>query len=109
MKKEKGYQIAKEFNILEKVKKLENDLLKIKGVSSVEFDLCGFYDDIYQVIFLTEYDILVDNDYFKNRKELINRVLETAKENGLTKTEDIIEDFGASFYFVTRCNKDWIK
>ena len=104
----KDYQIAKEFNILERVKKLENDLLKIKGVSSVEFDLCGFYDDIYQVIFLTEYDILVDNDYFKNRKELINRVLETAKENGLTK-EDPIQDYGKTFYFVTRCDKDWIK
>ena len=108
MIKEKQSKIAEEFNIIEKIKKLENDLLQVKGVLNVEFDLCGFYDNINQVIFLTEYDIVNDGNYFEKRKNLIDNVLEVAQNNGLKRTEDSIEDYGKHFYFITRCSKEWI-
>lgn len=110
MKKERQHMIAKEFNILENVKKLESELLQIKGVVEIEFDLCGFYDNLNQVIFLTKYDIPSNSiNYFSQRKELVNRVLEVAENNGLKRTKDNIEDYGQHYYFVTKCNKDWIK
>ncbi|WP_346938121.1 hypothetical protein [uncultured Clostridium sp.] len=107
--KEKQIKIAEEFNIIEKIKKLESDLLQVKGVLNVEFDLCGFYDNLNQVIFLTKYNITNDENYFEERKNLINNVLKVAQNNGLKRTEDSIEDYGEHFYFVTRCSKEWIE
>lgn len=102
--KERTLNTAKRFGILDRIEKLEADLLKIDRINRVEFDLDGFYDDLNQVIFVTEYDIPVTLDnYFEVRKQLINDVLRVAKENGLNRTEDRIEDYGAHFYFVTSC------
>jgi len=106
--KEKQIKIAEKFNIIEKIKKLESDLLQVKGVVSVDFDLCGFYDNLNQVIFLTKYNIANDENYFEERKNLINNVLKVAQNNGLNRTEDRIEDYGEHFYFVTGCSKEWI-
>ena len=106
--KEKTLYIAKRFSILNKVEKLEKELLKIKGVVEVDFDLSGFYDDLNQVIFLTKYDIPISiENYCQVRKQLINDVLKVANKNGLKRTEDRIEDYGEWFYFVTSCNDDW--
>lgn len=107
--KERQYKIAKEFNIINKVEKLENELLKIENVTKIDFDLCGFYDDMNQVIFVAGYDIPNDENYFKNRKKLINDIVVAAQENGLKRTEDSIEDYGSSYYFVFKCSKDWLK
>ena len=106
--KERTIKTAKSFGILEKVKKLEKELLEIDGVTDVEFDLDGFYDDLHQVIFLTKYDISVaDENCFQKRKELIDAVLVVIKNNGLNKTEDTVEDYGEHFYFVTSYGKAW--
>lgn len=102
MKDNRQRATAVKFNILEKVEKLEAELLKIDGVKGVDFDLDGFYDNMKQVIFLTKYDIPVsDVDYFDKRKTLIKNVLTVAENNGLKRTEDAIEDYGEHFYFVT--------
>ena len=45
-------RIAERYGITEKCASLERDLLSIDGVTSVEFDLNGFLDDIHQVIVL---------------------------------------------------------
>jgi len=101
--------IAEKFNILDKVQKLEFDLLNIEGVTEVEFDLCGFYDNMNQVIFLTKYDITVNiKDYFQKREQLINKVIDVSKANGLERTEDRIEDYGEHFYFVMKHDKNWL-
>lgn len=102
-------KIAKEFNIVDKVQKLENELMQVKGCVKVDFDLFGFFDNMNQVIFVAHYDIEADKDYFVKRKEFINNILKVANNNGLTRTEDQIEDYGTSFYFVTRYNKEWIQ
>lgn len=97
--REREIRTAERFNIMDNVKKLESELLSIDGLKKVEYDLDGFYDDLNQVIFLTRYDIP-----YEDRKQFIEQVLEVAKNNGLTKTEDRIEDYGASFYFVFKCD-----
>lgn len=102
--REREVRTAETFNIMENVVKLENELLRIEGVNSVQYDLGGFYDDLNQVIFLTEHDVP-----YEDRKQFIKDIIEVAGNNGLTKTEDTIEDYGNHYYFVFRCNKDWIK
>lgn len=105
---DKQYQIAKEFNIVDMVEKLQNELLQVDGVTEVDFDLSGFYDNMNEVIFLTKYSISnADNRYFEKRKELINQVVGVAEGNFLTRTQDSIEDYGEHFYFVFHCFKEW--
>lgn len=106
--KKRELRTAIKFNIIDKVEKLEKELLEIEGVTEVEFDLDGFYDDMYQVIFLTKYYIPVASEnYFELRKQLINDVIRVANNNGLRRTEDRIEDYGEHFYFVMKYGKGW--
>ena len=106
--KERELRTAIKFNIIDKVEKLEKELLEIEGVTEVDFDLDGFYDDMHQVIFLTKYDIPVASEnYFELRKKLINDVIKVANDNGLRRTEDRIEDYGEHFYFIMKCWKEW--
>lgn len=108
--KDREINIAKEFNIISNVEKLESELLQIKGVTQVEFDLCGFYDNMNQVIFLAKYDIPVNlENYYEQRKQLISDVISVANNNGLIRTEDGIEDYGAHFYFVMKHDTSWTR
>lgn len=106
--RERELRTAKQFNIVDKVEKLEKELLEINGVTGVEFDLDGFYDNMHQVIFLTKYDIPVASEnYFELRKQLLNDVIKVANNNGLMKTEDRIEDYGEHLYFVMKYGREW--
>lgn len=97
----KDKDIAESFGIFERIKSIEADLLNIKFVEDVEFDLNGFYDNLDTVIILTKYDIPLSSEtYFEDRKTLLISVIEKAKEHGLKRTIDRIEDYGAHFYFV---------
>lgn len=106
--RERELRTAKQFNIIDKVEKLEKELLEINGVTEVDFDLNGFYDNMQQVIFLTKYNIPVTSEnYFELRKQLLRDVIKVANNNDLTKTEDRIEDYGEHFYFVMKYGKEW--
>ena len=106
---EKEYCIAKQFNIINNIKKLESELLRTPYVSKVEFDLNGFYDNMKEVIILVKYDIpVLDENYFLKRKEIIAKVIGASNENGLVRTGDRIEDYGEHFYFVFECSSDWV-
>lgn len=99
---------ALHFEIIDKCKKLEKELLQIDGITDIEFDLDGFWSGIYQVIVLTKYNIPVSlNNYYKVRKSVVNQVVEIAKGNFLNRTEDRIEDYGEHFYFVFECMEEW--
>lgn len=102
------YKIAEKFNIIDKVQKLEKELLTIKDVTDVCFDLRGFYDNMHDVIFLVKYDISVNlHNYYEVRKQLIKEAIKVATSNGLIKTNDRIEDYGEYFYFVFTCDNTW--
>ena len=106
--KERELRTAKKFSILDKCKSLERELLQINRVEAIEFDLNGFYSDIYQVIILARYDIPITlENYFETRKEVVKNIIKVAGNYGLTRTEDSIEDYGTTFYFVFRCSKEW--
>jgi hypothetical protein len=107
--KENEYKIAKEFNIVDMVEKLQNELLEVDRVTEVDFDLSGFYDNMNEIIVLTKYDIPVGTEnYFEQRKGLKDQVVGIAEGNFLTRTQDSIEDYGKHFYFVFHCFKEWI-
>ena len=99
---------AKKFNILEKIEKLEKELLSVPNAVKIEFDLDGFYDDIRQVIFVAKYNIPVSTaDYFAQKANFRNAIKEVACANGLLPSGDKIEDYGTSYYFVFDCDTTW--
>ncbi len=106
MLREKEQRIADRFGITNLIDALKADLLTIQGVTSVEFDLDGFLDDLGQVIFLTGYDIPFST-YFSARRQMIESIVSTAAAYGLTRTGDSIEDYGAHLYFVFSCDRRW--
>lgn len=106
--KKQGIETARRFGVLDMCAAFETDLLKIPGVSSVEFDLSGFYDNMHELIFLTGYNIDVRRaDYFEALHKMRAAIVETAQAHDLTSTGDRIEDYGAHLYFVRRCGKSW--
>lgn len=106
--RERDRLTAERFGLLEKVENLEQELLKIDHVVDVEFDLDGFYSDIYQVIILPKYDVPVTTpDYFDVRKTMLQNVLDVTREHGLLPSGDGIEDYGAHYYIVRNCDKSW--
>lgn len=99
-------RIAERYGITEKCASLEHDLLGIGGVTSVEFDLNGFLDNIHQVI------VLVGYDYKKIRSQwsLAGKIVEKALlYHDLNDSGDLIEDYGEHLYLVFNCGPSWPK
>ena len=108
--RERERQTAERFGLLEKIEDLERELLRVDHVVGVEFDLDGFYSDIYQVIVVPEYDIPVSTpDYFEVRKEMLQQVLAVSREHGLLPSGDGIEDYGKHYYIVRNCDASWME
>ena len=97
--------IAEQYGITQKCESLKRDLLKITGATSVEFDLNGFLDNMYQVIVLVGYDF----HKIKGTVWFAVDVLNTACLHGLEKSDDRIEDYGEHLYFVFNCDPSWLK
>ena len=97
--------IAEQYGITQKCESLKSDLLKIAGATSVEFDLNGFLDNMYQVIVLVGYDF----HKIKGTVWFAVDVLNTAYLHGLEKSDDRIEDYGEHLYFVFNCDSSWLK
>ncbi len=107
--REKEIKVAKQFGVLDRIEEFEKKLLAVDHVVDVEFDLDGFLSDIRQVIFLPKYDIPVTlPDYYDVRKNVLNQVLNVAKEFGLKSSGDRIEDYGEHFYIVRECDDTWV-
>ncbi len=106
MLREREQHTADHFGITNLIEALKADLLTIQGVTSVEFDLDGFWDDLNQVIILTGYNIPL-RTYYSARRQMIESIVSTAAAHSLTRTADRIEDYGAHLYFVFSCDKRW--
>ena len=99
---------AQRHGLLERLQNFESDLLGIDGVSSIDFDLSGFEDHIYQVIILAGYDIPVTlPNYYDVRHRMLCMIIMTALDYGLQQSGDGIEDYGAHFYIVRNCDETW--
>ena len=106
---EKSERTAKRFNIYDRILKLEKELLSIEGAVDVIFYLDGFCDVLNELIILVKSDIPVTiGGHWKRKKEFKNDIISIALNNGLSRTQDSIEDYGDHFYFfVMNCNK-WL-
>lgn len=109
MLNERDLRTADLYGFTERVTKLQRELLQIEGVTDVEFDLTGFLSSIPYVIFLPRYDGIPVSlpDYYERRRALLDAAIRVAAENGMTRTEDRIEDYGAHFYIVTRMKEEY--
>lgn len=96
-------RIAERYGITDKCASLEQDLMNIDGVTSVEFDLNGFLDDIHQVIVLVGYDFHIVTRKLRLAVDVVN----TACLHGLEESGDRIEDYGEHLYLVFNCGQSW--
>jgi hypothetical protein len=110
MKNNRHLHTAEIFGIKEQCEKLERELLAIDGVTDIDIDLDGFYDDLGQVIFLARYEIPSEEPYdswFFKYTRIKTEIIEICKNNDLYPSGDRIEDYGAHFYLVRQCGKEW--
>lgn len=85
---------------------LEADILALPGCDKLDMDTHDM-EEIGYIMLLPGYnDIpLSDPQYYEKRKQLLKDILRVAKEHGLSRTEDRIEDYGSCWYIVLRTNK----
>lgn len=88
------------------IKKLQNELLSIQGITDVKFNLDKFYHETYRFIVLIQYDIPRKlRNYYDVHTSLKNNIIHTAKKHGLQTTNDTIDDYGTEFYCTFTYNK----
>lgn len=105
--RERDAKAAARFGILDRLQKLESDLLTVRGVKEIEFDVDN-YDEIPQVIILARYDIPPSvEDYFTQRRNQVEEILYACLKHDLFPSGDRIEDYGEHWYIVRRVGKSW--
>ena len=103
MKDNRHLHIAEQYGIKEQCEKPEIELLTIDGVTNIDFDLYGYYDNLNHVIILVKYNL----GYLDSRTPITQAIIEACTNNDLYPSGDSIEDYGAHLYFVRRCGKTW--
>ena len=99
---------AEIFGIAEKMQSLENDLMCIKGIEHVEFDIRNWGDGIHHVILIPKYDIDVTlPTYYEERRNQLNEIISVCEKHDLFSSGDRIEDMGAHWYIVRTCGQSW--
>lgn len=106
MKDDRHLKTAIQYGIKEQCERLEKELLSIDGVTNIEFDLDGFYDDLGEVIFLAKYEVNNDN-YFSEKIRIKSKIVDICTLHGLYPSGDLIEDYGQHLYFVRKCGNVW--
>lgn len=107
MKNDRHLRTAEQYGIKEQCEKLEQELLNIDGVTDIDFDLDGFYDDMWYVIFLAKYEINDYNNYFEDKTRIKRQIIDICTKHDLYPSGDPIEDYGQHLYFVRKCGKVW--
>ena len=100
---------AERFGILDRLQALEDDLLKIEGVSDIDFDI-DYYDEIPEVILIPRYNVPDDPDpgnWFRRRANQLRLIIETCAKHHLFNSGDRIEDYGEHWYIVREPDSTW--
>lgn len=97
---------AAQLGILDRMISLEEDLLKIEGVSDIDFDIDN-YEDCHQVILVPRYKVPLDENYYKNRGKQLAEIIQVCENHGLLNSGDCIEDYGEHWYIVRNCGIGW--
>ena len=107
--KERDVKAADRFGILGRLQELESDLLCIRGITEVEFDVDN-YDETQQVILLMRYEIPPSvEDYYSIRRKQVEEILYTCLKHDLFPSGDQIEDYGEHWYIVRKAGQAWPK
>lgn len=95
--------------ILDRMQALENDLLKIDGISDIDFDIDTYGDyDVSHVILVPRYTVDVERpDYYDARRAQLHQVLDVCEKHDLHSSGDRIEDYGHHWYIVRTCGQSW--
>lgn len=91
-------------NIQAHLYKLNKDLLNIKYVTDVKYDLSGYTDNINAPIILVDYDIPFDievGQWFKEKNKLKGQVIDIIENNGVKVEREEFEDNDTYFYIVS--------
>lgn len=105
--RERDRKAAEHFGILDRLQQLEAELLTIRGITEITFDVDN-YDEIPEVVVLARYDIPPSvEDYFTRRRKQVEEILYTCLKHDLFTSADRIEDYGEHWYIVRRCGKSW--
>ena len=98
---------AERFGILDRLQALEDDLLKIEGVSDIDFDI-DYYDEIPQIIVIPRYNVPDGpGNWFNRRANQLARIVEVCAKHGLYHCGDKIEDYGEHWYIVREPDSTW--
>lgn len=105
--RDRDRKAAERFGILDRLQQFEADLLTIRGVTEIDFDVDN-YDEIPEVILLIRYDIpLSVEDYYTRRRKQVEEILYACLKYDLFPSGDRIEDYGEHWYIVRRVGKSW--
>lgn len=105
--RERDRKAAEHFGILDRLQQLEADLLTIRGITEITFDVDS-YDELPEVVVLARYDIPPSVEaYFTRRRKQVEEILNTCLKHDLFPSADRIEDYGEHWYIVRRCGKSW--
>ncbi len=105
--RERTKQTALRYGILDRLEDLEADLLKIKEIPDVDFDVEN-YGEIPHVILIPHYDIPADApSYFSLRQNTLSNILIACTKHDLWPSGDRIEDMGTHWYIVRSIGKTW--
>ena len=100
-------QDAQRHGILNRLERLEEDLMRIDDIVHVEFDIRD-YPEIPYVILIPKYDIRPErDDYWAARSRQKLRIVAVCNEHDLHPTGDPWEDMGEHWYIVRRCGLSW--
>ena len=104
---------AEKFGIKDNLDKLTNDLMSIEGVTKVDYDLAGLYDNLGFNI-LVSFDINSNDtaEYFNKKRLMFKAIVKTFEDDGVNIEKEETEDNDTYFYFVaysTNWNKEPIE
>lgn len=100
-------QAAARLGILQRMQRLEEDILAIGDIVRVEFDISD-YPEIPYVILIPKYNIKPDrDDYWEARYRQKEHIRAVCYEHDLHPTDDLWEDMGEHWYIVRRCGPTW--
>jgi len=114
---ERTKAIADRLGIVPQLEKLHRELLEIPYIVDVEYDIRDMADIHYLIFLPKRADNFTRDDltdfrenfgkpgYVGIYRRTITKVLEVAANNGCTRTNDRIEDYGQHWYIVAEC--DW--
>ena len=102
-------QSAERLGVLDRVKALKTDLLRIEGILQAEIEVRKVFDSIYVTMYLKHTDIygLGFREYFAARRRQLDDIMKTCETHGLRDSGDRMDDDGMRWRMVFSADFSW--